>query len=330
VADLAASDPAAVSVVVCTRDRPHLLEGCLAAIAELRGARPEVIVVDNGSGGATAELVARTRFRCVREPRPGLDHARNRGIREARGGVVAFVDDDARPEPVWLEALREAFRDPRVAAVTGLVLPVEIETRAQRLFETYGGGMSRGTRARDLRRDSLRPRDLIAVQGVGVGTNMAFRREVFTAVGEFDPALDAGTPARGAGDLDMFNRVLEAGLTLRYEPRMVVRHLHRRDMAALRAQMYDNGRSFGVYLIKLWRRGRVPRRHLAAYLAFRAAWLLGRLLKRAAGRHPLPFGLLWAELRGTLDAPRAYRDAYRAAQPAGAAGHPTRTESAAS
>ena len=64
------------------------------------------------------------------EPERGLNVARNRALRVARGDVVAFVDDDAIPEPEWLDGLMPNFQSPRVVCVTGLTLPIALDTRS--------------------------------------------------------------------------------------------------------------------------------------------------------------------------------------------------------
>ena len=76
----------------------------------------------------------------VREDRPGASAARNRGLVEASGAIVAFTDDDVLVDPHWIRALVDCFdRNPDVACVTGLVVPAELETPAQVWFERYGG-----------------------------------------------------------------------------------------------------------------------------------------------------------------------------------------------
>lgn len=296
-----------VTVVVCTRDRAASLARCLASLARLDHASYEVVVVDNAPrDDATARVVAATPFRYEREDRPGLDRARNQGIAAARHDLIAFTDDDVEAEPGWLRALTEPFADPRIAGlagVTGRVLPASLETRAEQLFEAYGNGMDKGDRPRLFDPARLTPAELLRVQAVGVGANMAFRRSALSAAGGFDPDLDAGTPAAGAGDLDLFHRLLCAGHALRYEPAARVRHHHRKTIPELRRLLRDNGRSYGVYLRKIWRCRTVSRPELARFAAGWAAWLVGRLALGLAGRHRLPIGLLWAELSGALQSP---------------------------
>jgi glycosyltransferase involved in cell wall biosynthesis len=301
-----------ISVVVCTRDRAELLQRCLSSLRHLDYLPYEVVVIDNASrDDATARVVAATPFRYVHEERPGLDWARNRGIAEARHDIIAYIDDDAQANSSWLQGLAAAFADPLVAAVTGLVVPSEFVTPAQRLFEQYGG-MGKGITARQFQRASLRPHDLIAVHHLGVGANMAFRRKVFTDVGYFDTALDVGTPAWGGGDLDMFHRVLAAGLTLRYEPTAIVYHQHRRELAALRRQLYANGRSFGVYLLKVWKQQSVDRGAVAQFaIRWIGGWLVRRWISCLLGRLDFPYTLVWAELWGACSAPWIYYATYR-------------------
>jgi hypothetical protein len=111
---------------------------------------------------------------------------------------------------------------------------------------------------------------------------MAFRKAAFARVGGFDAALDVGTPAGGGGDLDMFHPLVARGLALWYEPRALVWHQHRREMEALRRQLYDDGKSFTVCLLKLLRTGSVPRHRVARY----ASSTLGTLARGPDGSRP--------------------------------------------
>lgn len=229
---------------------------------------------------------------------------------EARYEIVAFIDDDAMASRSGLDAIGRAFLDPAISTVTGLVLPAEMETRAQYLFQEYGG-MGKGLAHRLF----VWPRpvaQVVAAQNFGVGNNMAFRREVFRRVGPFDTALDVGTPSCGCGDLDMLHRVAAFALALRYEPAAWIRHRDRRDMDSRARQIYQNGRSFGVYLIKVGLRGSVPRLEWAGFLkGWIFNWLLGRMARRVMGRSPFPLRLLLAEIRGAMSAPWAYIATYR-------------------
>ncbi|MCZ0903847.1 glycosyltransferase family A protein, partial [Microcoleus sp. HI-ES] len=125
-------DLPSISVVICTRDRTDLLKGALEALLALDYPHREIIVIDNApASSSTAELVARLPVRYVKEERPGLDWARNRGIAEARHEIIAFTDDDVRPDRGWLRGIASAFADPEIMAVSGLVAAAELETLPQ-------------------------------------------------------------------------------------------------------------------------------------------------------------------------------------------------------
>jgi GT2 family glycosyltransferase len=302
---------------VCTRDRTDDLARCLDSLERLRYPNFEVLVVDNApSSDATLRLVERRRgVRYAREPRQGLDWARNRAIEEAGGEIIAFTDDDAVADPEWIGAIAAAFaRDPAAAAVTGLVLPSELDTEAQVLFERYRS-FGRGFVTRRVAFDSGGPmaHRYGAAGDYGTGANMAFRRVVFDRIGPFDPALDVGTLSRGGGDLEMFFRVLKAGHALVYEPRAIVRHRHRRTMEELRRQIADHGISFSAYIVRsvlAYPDERLAFARLACWwyakTAFRVLW------PKAAPAGPLrSLGL--AELQGCLIGLGRYPAARRAA-----------------
>ncbi len=235
-----------LSLVICTRDRPDDLALCLAAVAQLNPPPLEVVIVDNAPRtDATARLVQDSypQFKYILEKTPGLDHARNRGIRECSGEVVAFTDDDVIVDPSWIGAVGRAFaEDPALGLVTGLIEPYELETPAQALFEAYGG-FGRGYQRQYLQSAAGTPLpwSLIGAGQLGAGANMAIRRVVFETTGFFDPALDVGTPTRGGGDHEMFHRVIKSGWLCLYEPAALVRHRHRRTLPELERLLYDYG-----------------------------------------------------------------------------------------
>lgn len=297
-----------ISVVVCTRDRPDLLTRCLESIRKLNYPDYEVVVVDNASKSSdTREVAERAGARCVREERPGLDSARNRGIASTRHAIIVFTDDDVEVDRQWLRGIASGFDDPSVQCVSGFVMPARMDTQAELLFELCYDGMGKGTYPRRWDPARMKRRELIGAHHVGIGANMAFRRTLLDALGGFDPALDVGTESHGGGDLDILHRALIHGAVVRYEPHAIVRHHHRRDMQALKRQHYDNGRAFGVYLLTILRRGDIPR-HVTLWYSTRIwlAWYVGRLIKRMLKRDTLPAPLLISELWGACHAPWAY------------------------
>ena len=294
-----------VTVAVCTRDRTEELAECLASLEALDYPSVERLVVDNApASDATERLVASyPQVRYVAEPRPGLDWARNRAIAEAAGEIIAFTDDDALVDPGWVRAIVSAFdRSPDVMAVTGLVVPLELGTEAQVLFEEYGG-FGRGFEAMACSgRGASRVAPIAGGAGrFGTGANMAFRSSLFQRVGPFDPALDVGTVTCGGGDLEMFFRTIKEGFTLAYEPRAIVRHRHRRDYDALRAQLHGFGLGLSSHFVRSALEYPDER---FGFVRF-AFWWLGRWhLQRLARSFWKPWSfpreLIWTELHGTL------------------------------
>ncbi len=299
------------TVAVCTRDRPDDLARVLAALAALPDDGQEILVIDSASKAAsTRELVAtHPNVRYVREDRPGLDRARNRAMREARHEVIAFTDDDAVPDRGWLRSLAANFADPRTACVTGLTMPLELETPAQEWFERTNG-FGRGFWRTVF--DGIEC-DPFFVSRVGAGANMAIRRSAYTVVGPFDPALDAGTPTRSGGDHDMFGRLLAAGYRIVYEPTALSWHRHRRDWSELSAAVYGYGVGVYAYLTRQLLTGETR----APVVALRwLPWQLRQLARGLLGRPgAMPPRLALAELRGCAVGPFAYwRSARRAGE----------------
>jgi O-antigen biosynthesis protein len=252
-----AADLPVVTIAVCTRNNTALLRRCLESLVGIRYSNLEIIIVDNAPDNDSTERLVSTTYmnmRYVRESRPGLNWARNRAIAEAKGDIIAYTDDDVEVDPLWIEALASIFSDsPEVMAVTGLVVPCELETEAQELFEDYGG-FGRGFERKWIRADASMAGRLAKFHGgtgkFGTGANMAFRRSLFDEIGTFDPALDVGTVTNGGGDLDIFFRVLKGGHTLVYEPKAIVRHIHRRETAQLKTQLTNWGVGFFSYLTR--------------------------------------------------------------------------------
>src|SRR5579871_1557589 len=121
-----------ITVVVCTYNRCTIIERLLGSIAGSGVNAPcdwECIVVDNNSTDETHQVVNRfceklpQHFRYVFEEEQGLSHARNRGIAEAAGEIVAFVDDDVVVEASWLRQITACFADPLCAGAGGRILP---------------------------------------------------------------------------------------------------------------------------------------------------------------------------------------------------------------
>lgn len=229
-----------ISVVICTRDRPEYVKECLRSLQTLSEVPDEIVVVDNApSSNATQQIVAQIPgVKYVLEPQPGLDFARNAGIRHSSSELIAYTDDDVKVHPDWILQIRRAFQDPEVMAVTGLVCAAELETKSQYIFESYWS-FNRGYQPLTYGKSYFHKYAIVGVPSwrIGAGANMAFRRSLFTTTGAFDDRLDAGA-AGCSGDSEMWYRVLAEGFKCRYDPTAVVYHFHRRDMEGLHKQLF--------------------------------------------------------------------------------------------
>lgn len=299
-----------VTVVIATRDRAESLRRCLDSLLSQTYADMDIVVVDNAPSNAETFDLIETRYApsgrvtYVLETRPGLARAHNAGVAAAKGDVIAFTDDDVIVDPFWVAAIAANFAlSDRIGCVTGLILPAELDTRAQYWTERHGG-FGKGLARKIF--DPSKPGDQgplfpYAAGAFGSGANMAFRRETLARMGGFDAALGAGTLARGGDDLDGFFAALAAGDQIAYEPAAIVWHHHRRSEEGMRRQAYGYGVGLGAYLTKLIvknpaRLGIFLRRVPAAlrHLFSRHGGKLGRL----PGDYPAR--LVWSERLGIV------------------------------
>ncbi|MEZ4590871.1 MAG: glycosyltransferase [Chloroflexota bacterium] len=304
-----------ITIVVCTRDRPAQLRRCLATIQPQLDDSSELLLVASApSTDQERQIAQAVGARFVYEPRPGLDVARNRGIQQANGEIVAFVDDDVRLADNWLPTLRQAFQDASVACVTGRVRPVALDTAVQQQFEARFS-FDRGPEPIRFTGADARPWFPIHPYHLGTGGNMAFRRELFTQIGLFDEALDAGTPTGGGGDLDIFRRLLLAGFTAVYQPDLLVYHAHRSTEAAARQQFYAYGKAFSALMTKIWLQEPSLKWQVPQLVRQQLALLLRLAGQRLVGKSSIPLPLILREGAGNLAGPLAYRQARRQARP---------------
>ena len=297
-----------LTIAICTKDRSVRLQRCLASLlpqierGRSEGQAIEVLVVDNApSDDRTREVAAALAgVRYALEPRPGLDFARNRALSAAEGDWIAFLDDDVVVDRGWLSGLREAWAEnPDAGAFTGLVLPYELATPSQIIFERRGGfrrGFDKIRYGTSYPANPLYP----CASGIfGAGCNMAFRRDAMTALGGFDEALDTGAPLPGGGDLDAFFRIVRAGHVLAYEPQLLVYHEHRREMPALRRQYWSWGLGCMAFLVKCYQADPPVRPIILRFLAW---WIKYQIKEglRSFRRNGPPLSMVFAEIWGGI------------------------------
>lgn len=307
VPDVAPAAPTC-SVVVCTHRRPDYVVQVLEALGRLDPPAAEIVVVDNAPGDRDCRAEAeRAGARYIREDRPGLDSARNAGLRASSGELVAFTDDDCVPATGWLSSLGELFADASVAAVTGPAFAYSLGTPAQVRFEDQGGH-TRGLRRLAFDWTVLTP---IAATRAGAGLNMIFRRSLLDGLGEvFPPELDSGTPTESGGDMYALYKVLRAGYRVVYDPATYVLHQHRPDARSLHRAIRGYGIGVSAVLAKLV----VEERELAAPTTWYWLWWLymDALRRRLMGRaDAVEVRIGWDYLVGGLLGAAAWRRSRR-------------------
>ena len=287
-----------ISVVICTRNRAGHLGNCLEFLKNQYCQPREIIVVDNASLTEDTRLVAEAyNVRYIREDRAGLDIARNTGARAARGAIVAYTDDDTRPDKYWIYRINETFSDPAIAAMTGLVIAASLQTEAEVIFEKFWP-FNRGYVEK--RYDELffhaKLNSGPPVWEIGAGANMAFRKNIFSETGYFDERLDVGA-AGCNGDSELWYRILAAGFIIQYNPLAVVYHCHRDSLYGLRRQLYSYMRGFTVAILIQYQRfgHRGNLKHLKRVLLWYA-----RLLKKGFPHYRFQYSTLFAEVKGVF------------------------------
>jgi GT2 family glycosyltransferase len=246
-----------VAVVVASRDRPEMVDRCLASVRASLGPDDELVLVDSASGedarAAYVATAARHGARLVRVDRPGVNLARNAGWTATTAPLVLFTDDDVEVEPGWADAYAASFAaHPEASFLTGWIAPPEdgeqsdvavIDSDQPRVLDRR----TRGT--------------------LGHGASVAVRREALDAVGGWDEAMGAGSRFRAAPEVDLFDRLLHAGRTGRFEPTARARHHQWRTTGELARLHFRYGLGTGARLSKLARYDRQRLWH-----ASREAW----------------------------------------------------------
>jgi glycosyltransferase involved in cell wall biosynthesis len=242
----ATADLRLVSVVIPTCNRREVLARCLVALAAQSYPRFEIVVVDDGSTDDTPAMLAdfaakhnQIELRTIcNERHCGANASRNRGIREARGDIIAFLDSDCIAEPDWLEKLIAEFDSPRVAAVTGLVT----DPPSHNIYELILRGIAR-------------------VHGRGeaprlVGGNMAVRKERLASL-QFDEdtrwksnRTETTVASPICDEESIFLTLRSQGWSQRVAPSAIVLHDHHYDRASFFRHAWAGGKAAAFLVYK--------------------------------------------------------------------------------
>lgn len=222
-----------ISVVVCSCNGSHTIRDCFEGLQKLEYPKFEVLVINDGSTDATAYIAQEYGFRVISTENRGLGSARNTGMEAATGEIIAYIDDDAYPDPHWLCYLAATFLNTTHAAVGGPnIAPPGDGSIADCVANAPGGPVH----------VLMSDREAEHIPGC----NMAFRKSVLEAIGGFDPQF------RSAGDdVDVCWRVQQRGWTLGFNPAAMVWHHRRNSVKAYWKQQKGYGKAEAL-LEKKW------------------------------------------------------------------------------
>ncbi len=283
-------EPLPVSVVVVSRERPLALARCLTGLAQLDYPSFEVVVVTCPAGiEAVNAHTMGEHVKAVAFDRANIAQARNHGIAEAAGELVALIDDDAVPEPLWLQHLIAPFADSEVAATGGYVIGrngISIQWQARSVDQTG--------EATDLEMQGNDPAILHGTAEKAIkteGTNMAVRRALLADMGGFDPAYHFYLD-----ETDLNMRLARAGLATAIVPLAQIHHgfeaSARRAADRTPRDLTQIGASKAVFLRKYC----PPKQSKKAWRRFRKEQR-ARLV-RVMQRGPLGADDVWRLMRG--------------------------------
>jgi len=258
----------AVSVVVPVRNGEATIGRLLDSLLEVdydRG-KVEVIVVDGNSTDRTREIVAKYPVKLLTEEGRGLNAARNTGIRNGGGEIIAFTDSDCLVPSNWIRKIAENFRNPQVGCVGG-----NIKGYGDDLLSRYADNSLMHVMR------SFKERVVLGMIKLffnyPAGCNMAFRRSFIEEVGYFNEAL-----MYGADDIELVERVGKAGGKIALDPEVLIFHKHRSTLRELLKQTFNWGRG-GMLLLKKQRNLLFSTWHLVNLLGFLAGLsIIGALI----------------------------------------------------
>lgn len=304
-----------VSIIIATKDRADMLRVVLKTLLEQDYPNYEIVVVDNAPKTDATHNLINTEFmsyECItyiREDTPGLSNARNCGLKQACGDIIAFTDDDVRVDRYWLSSLINGFYvDTKVMCVTGLTLPAELETQFQAWFEQFGG-FAKGFNQRVYDRDVNREHNILYPYTAGTfgsGVNMAFKAKFLRDIGGFDPALGAGTRTAGGEDLAAYFSVISTGYQIVYQPDAIVYHYHRRDYESLEKQILGYGKGLTAFLTKCVIDNPIHFFRIVGRMPYGLYYIFSPQSKKNRKKTNFPSKLTRIERRGMLSGPWSY------------------------
>jgi glycosyltransferase involved in cell wall biosynthesis len=250
-----------VSVIVPVKNGATHIRELLDSLLQVDYNRDmlEIIVVDGNSTDNTREIVSQYPVKLLLEERQGLNAARNTGIKNSNGEIIAFTDADCIIPKNWINRILDNFRSPQVGCVGGNVMGYYDSFLSHYSDESLIPVM-RIFRKREVL-DSVKP-----PQKYPAGCNMAFRKEALKKVGLFDEGIKYGFD-----EDELIERICKSGFTMVLDPDVLVRHKHRPALKELLKQNFNYGKGLGLMLRKMGIKSVFPKWVLLCIIGF-LAW----------------------------------------------------------
>ncbi|MBV9181813.1 MAG: glycosyltransferase family 2 protein, partial [Acidobacteria bacterium] len=218
-----------ISVVICTYNRCESLLVTLESLKQMSVPSHlgwELIIVDNNSSDPTRETIrslltsgVSLPVKYVLEPISGLSQARNRGIQESSGAIIAFLDDDVAVSEQWLQEVSRAFREHQAECIGGRVLLEENHPRPEWWDKTFDAAVGEFDRGPEVIIDHTEETP------IGIGANIFFKRTAFERCGGFRTDMGRNAQRLTTGEeTDMVQRLRHQGREVMYYPRALVYH----------------------------------------------------------------------------------------------------------
>lgn len=214
-----------ISVLVCSYNGSATIRDTMEGLLKVDYPNFEVIVVNDGSKDNIIDIVNEYPFKLVTTPNRGLSSARNTALKHANGEIVAYIDDDAYPDPQWLRYLAYAYQTTSHAGIGGPNIAPDDDGPIATCVANAPGG----------------PVHVLLTDEIAEhipGCNMSFRRDVLLEIGGFDPTY------RAAGDdVDICWRVQHTGRTIGFHPSALIWHHRRNSLKAYWKQQKGYGKA---------------------------------------------------------------------------------------
>ncbi len=217
-----------LSIIVCTYNREKYIGECLTRLAEqdIDPTKYEVLVINNKSTDNTQEIIKeiiprhpKINFHYFIEENQGHTYARNRGIKESKGTILSFLDDDAFVQNNYCKEIIDFFNaNQNVSAIGGRIIP-KYENATPSWMSKYllplVAAIDLGKHTKPFKGNKF-----------PIGANMAFRRSMFEKYGLFDVNLGRrGSELEGGDEKEMFIRLRKGGEIISYVPEVAVEHI---------------------------------------------------------------------------------------------------------